>query len=264
VKKQKELFRAYLKGNPNPAWSDIINALVKIRKDDIAKKVIDTFNLSPKLLATAPKWMSGESIIPSSSLGARVEPDTAELVPARVSKPDPRIEPDGGIFSVADAATFTPVSKGVSKTEVLSSKKLDRPHTDPRKPQPRQPRIVSDDGGGGSSPAEETDSYFPMVERESASLPPEGDRELQSIQMRFSSDPMGGDSNSSVSGALSFRQEVQQSSRDSSPSSSDFHSAEEAPLEEPDSSSQKTTKSHRDVPRSPALVSVHEIVRLDC
>ena len=87
MKKQKELFRAYLKSNPNPTWSDIIDALVKIGKEDIARKVVDTFNLSPKLLATAVSQTPGKSVRPTSSLAkSRVEPDTAELEPARVSK----------------------------------------------------------------------------------------------------------------------------------------------------------------------------------
>ena len=38
VKKQRKLFRAYLKTKPNPTWSDIINALVKIKKQDIVKE----------------------------------------------------------------------------------------------------------------------------------------------------------------------------------------------------------------------------------
>ena len=87
MKKQKELFRAYLKSNPNPTWSDIIDALVKIGKEDIARKVIDTFNLSSKLLATAVSRMPGKPVRPTSSLAkSRVEPDTAELEPAQVSK----------------------------------------------------------------------------------------------------------------------------------------------------------------------------------
>ena len=250
VKKQRELFRAYLRSTRNPAWSDIINALVKIKKVDIARKVIDTFSLSSELLATALTQTSGKSN------SARVEPDRGDLVPtsrtdvhpsylSKLSKP--RIQSDSGTLSAevltADTATVTPVSKRVSKTEVISLKKLGRSLFDPSKPQPKQPRLVSDDGGR-ASPVEETDSYLPMVERDSASLPPEGEGELLSVQMHFSSDPMG-DSNSSISGGFSFRQEVRRSSEDNSPSSSDFHSAEETPLEEPGTYGEKIPKTYK-------------------
>ena len=277
ARKQRELFRAYLRSNPTPAWSDIIDALVKISKVDIARKVVDTFSLSSELLTTSMAQTSEKSSRPSSSLAVhRVEPDTAGLAPARVSKTDMhsskssssgqpsskprRIKSDGGAeISTADTATVTPASKRVSRTEVLSSKKLDRPlFVDPGKPRPGQPRLVSDDGGR-ASPVEETDSHFSVAERDSMSSPPEGERELLSVQMHFSSDPMG-DSNSSLSGGHSFRQEVRRSAKDTSPSSSDdFHSAEEAPLDEPDTSHEKATKnsykSHEVESRSHAHVS---------
>ena len=261
VKKQKELFRAYLKSNPNPTWSDIINALVKIRKDDIARKVIDTFNLSPKLLATTQTQMSGKSV--SSSLAmSRVKPDTAELEPARVSKtevhpsivvkphssgkpfPKSRIESDYGTTLSAedlsaDKATVTPVPKRVSRTEIHSSKKFDRRR--------KQPRLVSDDG------IEETDSYFPVVERNSESSPSVDEGELKSIPTPFGSDPIKDkDGRSSISGSnreLSFRKESEPSSpKENSPSSDDFHSAEETPLDtratEPDEYQQLVFGSH--------------------
>ena len=57
VKKQKEVFRAYLKTCPHPNWNDIINALEMIGKGDIAQQVIDTFELPQELLATVSrKW----------------------------------------------------------------------------------------------------------------------------------------------------------------------------------------------------------------
>ena len=246
VKKQRELFRAYLKTNPSPTWSDIINALVRINKEDIARKVIDAFNLSPELLIVAKK-----STKTSSSLAARrVEPDTAEPIPARISKtevhsstpaksfssdkplPKHRIESDNGaVFSAkvtADSATVTPTFTRISKTEVLSAKKLD-----PSEPRSKHPRVVSDDGGG-ASPVEETDSALQMVERDSASLPPDDERELKSIHMHFSSDPISDmieRSSVSVSDReQSFLKMGRQSSQESSPSSEDFHSAEETPL----------------------------------
>jgi hypothetical protein len=246
VKKQKDMFRAYLKSNPNPTWSDIIDALVRIKKQDIARKVIDTFSLSPELLATAQK-----SIRPSSSLAiSRVEPDTAEPVPARVSKtevhssfiakshssgkpfPKPRIESDGGTTLSAgdlsaDTATATPVSKRVSRTEIHSSKKFDCPPFDSSKPQPIEHRLVSDDG------FEETDSHLPGVERNSASSPSVDEGELKSIPTPFGSDPIKDrEGRSSISGSdreLSFRKESEPPSP--SPSSDDFHSAEESPLD---------------------------------
>ena len=270
VRKQRELFRAYLRTNPNPTWSDIINALVKINKEDIARKVIDTFNLASELLVVAQK-----SIRTSSSIAAcRVEPDTAQLVPAQVSKtevhsstlvkssssvkplPKHRIESDdGGILSArvtADSATITPFTR-ISKTEIFSPKKLDQPLFDPSEPQPKQPRIVSDDGGG-TSPVEETDSYLQMVERDSASLPPDDEKELKSIQIHFNSDPMGDrvaieHSSASVSDReQSLSRRERQSSEDKSPSSDDFHSAEETPL---DTTSEKDShKGHQLVPGS--------------
>ena len=243
VKKQRELFRVYLKSSPNPAWRDIINALVKIKKENIARKVIDTFNLSSKLLATALTHTSGTSIRMSSSLEARIEPDTGELLPARVRRTDmhsslskssspfpmPRIESD----------TVTPMPKRVSKTEILPLKKS---AFDSSRPQPKQPRLVSDDG------FEETDSYFPVVERDSStSLQPDDEGELKSIPTPFDSDPIRDrEGRSSILGSdreQSFRKEDQQPSEKSSSSSTDnFLSAEETPL---DSTSEKAVESDK-------------------
>lgn len=245
VKKQRELFRVYLKSNPNPTWSDIVDALVRIKKQDIARRVIDTFSLSPELLAIAQK-----SIRPRSSLAkSRVEPDTAELVPARVSKtevhpsivvkshssgksfPKSRVESDYGTTLSAedlsaDKATVTPVPKRVSKTDIHSLKKLDHHPFDSSQPQPSKHRLASDGG------LEETDNYFPVVERSSESTPSVDDGELKSIPTPFGSDPIKDkDGRSSISGSdreLSFRKESEPSSpKENSPSSEDFHSAEE-------------------------------------
>ena len=224
--------------------------------------MIDTFNLSSQLLATALTKTSGKSI------SARVEPDTGDLVPtsrtdvqpsylSKLSKP--RIQSDSGTLSAevltADTVMVTPVSKRASKTEIISSKKLDRPLFDPSKSQSRQPRLVSDDGGR-ASPVEETDSYLLMVERDSVSLPPEGERELLSVQMHFSSDPMG-DSNSSISGGFSFRQEVRRSSEDNSPSSSDFYSEEPGTYGE---KIPKTYKGNQDSSKTHAHVSYAQCI----
>ena len=54
-----------------------------------------------------------------------------------------------------------------------------------------------------------------------------------------------GDSNSSILGGFSFWQEVRRSSEDNSPSLSDFHSAEEAPLEEPGTYGEKIPKTYK-------------------
>ena len=270
ARKQRDLFRAYLKSNPTPAWSDIIDALVKISKVDIARKVVDTFNLSSELLATSLSQTSEKPSRPSGSLAVhRVEPDTAGLAPARVSKtdvhssksstsgqPSPkprRIESDGGAeISTTDMAAVTPASKRVSRTEVLSSKKLDRPRfVDPSKPQPGQPRLVSDDGGR-ASPVEETDSHFSVVERDSTSSPPEGERELLSVQMHFSSDPM---SDRVEPSSDSISKEARRSSGRSSnsPTSDDFLSAEESPLDTTDT---KTVDgSHPLIPHGQSQVS---------
>lgn len=255
VKKQKELFRAYLKANPNPTWSDIINALVNIRKDDIARKVVDTFSLSPDLLATAKKSIRARSSLAIS----RVEADTAELLPERVSKTEvhsstmyssgkpiakSRIVSDDGTTLSADIVTAdtATASKRVSKTELISWKRLDRPIFDSSRPQPKQPRLVSDDG------FEETDSYFPVVERDSStSLPPDDEGELKNIPTPFDSDPIRDrEGHSSILGSdreQSFRKEDQQPSEKSSSSSTDnFLSAEETPL---DSTSEKAVESDK-------------------
>ena len=251
VRKQRELFRAYLKTNPSPTWSDIVNALVKISKEDIARKVVDTFNLSSELLGTA---LAQKSIKTSSSLATRrVEPDTAEPIPARVSKTEVhsskslssdkpfqkhQIESDDGVVLsarvTADSATVTPTFTRISKTEVFSPKKFNRPLFDPSKPQLKQPRVVSDDGGG-ASPVEETDNHLQTVERDSASLPPDEERELKSIHTHFSSDPIS-DMIEHGSVSVSDREQSvskveRQPSDENSPSSDDFHSAEETPLD---------------------------------
>ena len=51
VKKQKELFRAYLRTSPSPSWRDILLALIRIGKLDFAKKVFETFDLPQRFLS---------------------------------------------------------------------------------------------------------------------------------------------------------------------------------------------------------------------
>lgn len=70
VKKQKEVFRAYLKTCLCPTWSDVINALATIGKADIAQQVIETFELPQELIATrksSTNNIDGKSPNPSDS-----------------------------------------------------------------------------------------------------------------------------------------------------------------------------------------------------
>ena len=52
VKKQKALFRTFIKRSPPLSWREILRALLRINKGDLAKKVVDTFELPPELLST--------------------------------------------------------------------------------------------------------------------------------------------------------------------------------------------------------------------
>ena len=51
IKKQKELFRTYLKKSSSPSWEDVLYALVKIGKRDVAKQIIETYDLPQGLLS---------------------------------------------------------------------------------------------------------------------------------------------------------------------------------------------------------------------
>ena len=267
IKKQRELFRAYLNANPSPTWRDIIDALVKIGKQDIARKVIDTFDLSQELLAMAAQ----KSIGTGSLLTSRVESDIGHLVPARLSKTEvlsstlvsplgsgkPQAKPhakrqivsdDGAALSAeatVDIATPT-TSTRLSKTERFSPKNVGHPHFDSSIPPPKsRARIVSDDGK--SSPAKDTDNQFQMV---SMSLPPY-ERKFETTQMPVGSDSIdGGQVHSSISisdGELIISED-RQLSEDNSLSSGDFHSAEEAPLES--TYEKRTERQHQIAPQS--------------
>lgn len=61
IKKQKEIFRAYLKTCLCPTWSDVINALAMIGKADIAEWVIETFELPQEFNLIATRKSSTDS-----------------------------------------------------------------------------------------------------------------------------------------------------------------------------------------------------------
>ena len=67
VKKQREMFKAYIAKTPNPSWKQLIKALQHCRKDDIAHKVCETFQLSADILShstsdseSTEKWDLGD------------------------------------------------------------------------------------------------------------------------------------------------------------------------------------------------------------
>ena len=114
VRKQKELFRAYLKTCLSPNWADIINALVLIGKEGMARQAIDVLELPQELLATARKFIN------SGSTSASVRVSKTEILSAKSSclpgsdksLPKPRIVSDDGA---------APPASQIDQVEQLSS-----------------------------------------------------------------------------------------------------------------------------------------------
>ena len=102
IKKQKELFRMYLKNRLRPTWDDIIKALLKIGKLHIAEDVVETLELPQELLTAAKESLKPVELSTKSTTDI-VELD-APLVPARISKTelhnkhDPSVSDKSGIF----------------------------------------------------------------------------------------------------------------------------------------------------------------------
>lgn len=112
IKKQKELFRTYLRNCLHPTWDDIIRALLKIGKLHIAENVVETLQLPQELLTTANK--SGKLLKKSTT--NLVELD-APLVPAKISKAelhdkyDMSVSDESGIFSSISSSKHQVVSE---------------------------------------------------------------------------------------------------------------------------------------------------------
>ena len=233
LKRQKELFRTYLKTNLNPNWADIINALVVIGKEAIARQVIDTLELPQELLATARKSinLSASSATGSGSTPASVRVSKTEILASKAvsysdsdkSMQKSRVVSDDGTISLAEE-TIEPaapaVSLRISKTEILMSKDVGgHPLSDFNKPLIKS-RVVSNDGA-----TEETDSHF----EPSASLPPI-ERKLKTSRESYSSQTFS-DANYPFSSDREFTVDKRSSEISNSLSSDDFHSAEETPLD---------------------------------
>ena len=248
VKQQKELFRTYLKTNLNPNWTDIINALVTIGMQSIARQVVDTLELPQELLATGGTTVpastprvskteihaykpAGRSDSDKSIPKSRVVSDNgAGRSDSDKSIPKSRVVSDDGAILLTEEnikpaapATFS----RVSKTEILTSTSKGAGHhlSDFSKPLIRS-RVVSDSGM-----MEETDSHFES--REPSALFSPIERRLKRGHLESDSGQIFSDTNnaSDSDGEISLDGEDKQSSKNSSFSSSEFHSAEETPLD---------------------------------
>ena len=62
IKKQKELFRTYLKKCPNPSWRDVLYSLVSVGKEDVAKNVAEVFELPQEILPTVQSSLKRHSL----------------------------------------------------------------------------------------------------------------------------------------------------------------------------------------------------------
>ena len=132
VKRQKQLFRTYLKVSSRPSWKDLVNALERIGKRDVAVKVVDEFELPQELLTA-----ENESLLmdPFSKLGKSVVKSKG------VSKTElHKLARDSGIYSPTNSLTKCMVDPdGVSDT--TSKSDTQRPQTAQI---PAKPRVVAD------------------------------------------------------------------------------------------------------------------------
>ena len=239
AKKQKELFRTYLKTNLNPNWTDIINALVVIGKEIIARQVVDTLELPQELLATARKSVNlsaSSAAASSSSLPASVRVSKTEIHSYKAvghsdsdkSMQKSRVVSDDGAISLAEE-TIKPAAPAmfsrISKTEVLTSTSqgVGHPQSDLSKPLIKS-RVVSDDGA-----TEEIDSHFEL--KEPSSSLPLIERRLKGTHLESDSGQTFGDSNNPSDSDRESNVDKQSSKNNDSFSSDDFHSAEETPLD---------------------------------
>ena len=115
IKKQKELFRTYLKNCLCPTWSDIIQALVKIGKYNVAKDVVDTFLLPQELLRTA-KELKEPIDLSTKSATDMVDFD----VPARIELHHKNDPDDSGVISWDGSTKSRVVADGQFESGDLS------------------------------------------------------------------------------------------------------------------------------------------------
>ena len=235
AKQQKELFRTYLKTNLNPNWTDIINALIAIGKEAIARQVIDTLELPQELLATAWKSVnlsaSSAAVSASSMRVSKTEIHSYKAVGHSDSDKlmqKSRVVSDDGAISLAEETIKPPppaTFSRISKTEILTSvsQGVGHPHSDLGKPLIKS-RVVSDDGA-----IEETDSHFES--KEPSSSLPLIERRLKSSHLESDSGQTFGDTNNPSESDGESNVDKQSSENNNSFSSDDFHSAEETPLD---------------------------------
>ena len=94
IKKQKELFRTYLKKCPNPSWKDVLLALIKIGKEEVAKNAVEIFDLPQDILAKVQSTTEVHSL-PADSTKGTCEVDFSPVSSDRLSKTElqARLEP---------------------------------------------------------------------------------------------------------------------------------------------------------------------------
>ena len=227
AKQQKELFRTYLKTNLNPNWTDIINALVAIGKQAIARQVVDTLELPQEILATGTDSSASSSgtAVPASVRVSKTEihaykavghsDSDKSMLKSRV------VSDDGAISSQAEKTTTASVPatfSRISKTELLTSTSkgvVGHPRSNLSKPFTKS-RVVSDDGA-----TEETDGQFESQEDPSSTSFPLTERRLKGSHLESDSGQIFDDPH----------EDKQSSESNHSFSSDDFHSAEETPVD---------------------------------
>ena len=246
AKKQKEIFRVYLK--MHPTWSDIINALVTIGRENIARQVLDTFELPQQLLSTrASNSLAANCVKLNTPLTStriiKSEMQSSKLDSGRPPQMPSIVSNDGPTSSANSTVTAKLASRVVSakksKTGIHSSKNVNYPHSDYGK------RMSMPCIDGASLPTEMTNRQF-QLEDHNSTPSALNERKIKTVQL-----PLGLDSiNDSfeqeinvftISGSAreynSTKREDQRLSSSSpdqglmSPCSDDFHSAEETPLD---------------------------------
>ena len=134
VKRQKQLFRTYLKISSRPSWRVLVNALYRIGKRDVAVKVVDEFQLPRELLRPANNRTSWIDSGFYSSL--EITSDTSQI-PVRAQP--------------HDQVVSGPNAKNNANSATLISDKQ-RPQTAQIPVVIRAKPCAVADGGAGSSP----------------------------------------------------------------------------------------------------------------
>lgn len=279
VKKQKALFRTCIKRSPPLSWREILHALLRINKGDLAKKVVDTFELPPELLSTTEEVATATIPIKESA------DSVTSSVPARVNKTEVlgRIRPDSGIYSPSSSTDFATYEKEKPKTAQIPVKA--ESHVTANSKSEQSPlKIESRDHTSHVSQVKQTNKSLAdsdisggekcLVVADDGSAPPPSDsisgdkisykcQQPMTAQIPIIQSELVGSSSSSKTKAYDSAPGSdgeghyisEEDKEDSLLSSDDFHSAEEIPLDEENendiddftSPTCNSSKNHKDV-----------------